>query len=193
MGRHAEAISEAKQAVELDPLSGYFSAMLGNVYIYASKFEEAINHLKQTVKAFPKSYLGYWYLGIAYRCASRMDKAIQEYRKAIELSNEVPLAVALLACVLYETGKKEAAERLIENLEKISAKEYVPAMSFIQYYLLRGDHDQALRWLERAIREHDGYLLFITIFPIKEYRIPDEPRYNGLMKIVGLERYSHSV
>jgi len=189
MGRHAEAVVEAKQAVELDPLSGYFSAMLGNTYNYANKFEEAINHLKQTIAAFPNLYLGHWFLGMAYRCVSKLDESVQEYRKAVELSNEIPFVVAFLSYVLYETGNKEEAERLIKNLENRSGQEYVPAMSFISYYLLRGEHDQALKWVERAIREHDGYLPFMTVYPVKEYRIPNEPRFAGLMKIVGLERY----
>jgi adenylate cyclase len=189
MGRHTEAVVEAKQAAELDPLSGYFSASLGNIHTFALQFEEAINHLKQTILKFPNYYMGYWFLAAAYRCVSKMDEAIKEYRKAMELCGGIPIVTAFLAFVLYETGNKEEAERLIINLEKRAEKEYAPSTCFIIYYLLKGDHDHAYRWVERAIQEHDGYLPFIITYPLNDYRLPVEPRYADLMKKVGLKRY----
>jgi tetratricopeptide (TPR) repeat protein len=186
MGRHSEAIGEIKRAVELDPLSGYFSAFLGHIYLFDHQYEQAINQLKQTVSTFPNLYMGHWFLGTSYRYALQMDEAIAAFRKAVELSNDIPMVVASLANVLYETGNTKEAENLINSLELRSEKEYVPASCFIPYYLLRGDHDRAVSWVKRAIREHDGYLLFFAVFPVKEYRIPDAPEYAGLMKKVGL-------
>jgi len=189
MGRYPEAISQAKQAVELDPLSGYFSTILGNAYIYASQFDKAINQLKENISTFPNYYFGHWILGTAYRGASKMDEAIQEYRKAIELSNGIPVVVAFLASALYENGNKEESGRLINSLELRAEKEYVPACSFLIYYLLDGDHEQASRWVERAIREHDGYLPLNLTYPVKEYQVPREPGYIALMKKLGAEWY----
>jgi tetratricopeptide (TPR) repeat protein len=190
MGRHTESISHAKQIVELDPLSGYFNAHLGLMFTYALRLEEAINHLKQTLTTFPNSYLGHWFLGIAYRSASKMDEAIKEYYIAKELSNGVPIVIAFLANALYETGNQEEAESLIKKLEKRSGKEYVPAMCFFGYYLLQSDHDRVYKYLEQAIREHDGYLFHYLVNPIIEYRIPvNESRCADLLKKAGFERF----
>jgi tetratricopeptide (TPR) repeat protein len=193
MGRHAEAIVEAERAVELDPLSAYFSAHLGNININARQFDQAINHLSMTITTFPDYYLGHLGLGMAYRCALKMNEAIKEYNIAMELSNEVPLTVSLLACALYETGRKEEAERLINKLKKKSEKEYVPAIGFSDYYMAKGDYDKAYEYVEQAIREHDGFILHNIASPITEYRIPtDEPRFAELLKKAGLERFTQN-
>ena len=189
MGRNTDAIVEAKRAIELDPLSGLFSANLGYVYTYARRFEQAIHHLQQTKTMFPGFYPGYHYLGIAYQCVSRINEAIKEHRKAVELSGGIPIIITFLALVLYKTGNKEESESLIKGLEKRSVKEYVPAMCFIPYYLLKGDHNQAYNWVERAISEHDSMVFDGFIIPIKEYRIPNEPEYSGLMNNVGLKKF----
>ena len=190
MGRHTESISHAKQIVELDPLSGYFNAHLGLMFTYALRLEEAINHLKQTLTTFPNSHLGHFFLGMAYRSASKMDEAIKEYYIAKELSNGVPIVIAFLAYALYETGRKDEAERLLNSLEKRSKEVYVPAMCFFGYYLLQSDHDRAYKYLEQAIREHDGYLFHYYVTPIIEYRIPtSEPRFADLLKKAGLDLF----
>ena len=175
--------------MELDPLSAYFSAQLGVCYYHANQFEQAVHHLRGTVATFPDFYMGHWTLGNTYRCLLKMDEAIEEYRKAVELSNQVPIVVAFLAWALYETGEEEEAGRLIKGLEKRSEKEYVPETCIYEYYLLAGDHDQAYRWVERAIREHDNYLPLGLIFPVKKYRIPNEPGYADLIKETGLNRF----
>jgi hypothetical protein len=98
------------------------------------------------------------------------------------------MVVSFLAAVLFETGNNEEAESLRESLIERAEKEYIPASCFIGYYLYRGDHHQACRWVERAIQEKDVWLPLMIKIPIKEYRIPNEPRYAELMKNTGLER-----
>lgn len=189
MDRFDEAISEAERAVELDPVSGYFNAELGFIYYCCQQYEQSINQLMKTVNMFPNFYMGYLHLGIAYRCLIKMNDAIEAFKTAVRLSGEIPMVVAFLANVLYEINNKEEAERLINSLIKRSETEYVPALCFVPYYLLKVDHDQAYKCLERAIQEHDSYLPLSVALPIKEYRIPNEPRYAELMKKVGLQRY----
>ena len=89
-----------------------------------------------------------------------------------------------------ETGKKVMAQKLIDNIMQISKKEYVPATCFFHYYLRQPDFDQAYIWLKRAIDDHDSFLPTWILNPIDRYSIPNEPRFNELLKKVGLERNS---
>ena len=189
MDRNNEAIAEAEKAVELDPLNSYFNAELGEIYFYARKFDRAIEQQKWTITMYPDYYLGHYYLGLVYRAVSKMEEAVKEFKTAVKLSGGIPIVVSFLTGAYYEIGKKEEAEELMKNLEQRSEKEYVPAICFISYNLIKGDHDEAYKWLERAIDEHDTYLPANVAFPIKEYRIPNEPRYAALMEKVGLEKY----
>ena len=188
-GHHTEAIVEAERMVELDPLSGYMHTMLGLTYLYNHQDETAIKQIKRTITTYPDFHLAHLHLGMAYRCKLEMEEAIKEYEVAVKLSGEIPMNVSFLANAYYENGKKEEAARLITKLEQRRENEYMSAFCFISYYLLKGDHDQVYRWVERAIHEHDGYLPFNIAHPIKEYAVPNEPRYAALMKKVGMERY----
>jgi len=189
-GRYSEGILEAKRAVELDPLSGFFHAELGRKYIYTGQFELAIDHLRQSIEKFPNFYMGHWYLGEAYIYVSKLEEAIEECRKAVELSGAVPFVVSVLAEALYITGRTEEAESLINELEKRSEKEYVAASLFIKHYTLKGEQEKVNRLVDRAIREHDGHLIFLVFHPIKEYRLQlNEQKYADLIKKMKLKEH----
>jgi adenylate cyclase len=187
--RPDEAISEANKALELDPLSGFFSSQLGVIYLYANRFEEAIDQSKQTISMHPNLFMGHWHLGQAYQCVSKMDEATEEYRKAVELSGGAPMVTTSLAVALYKTGRIGEAEELIQGLGIRAEKEYVPATCFSFYYNIKGDHEKLYYWVERAIQEHDSWLPLFIAYPNKEFRIPNEPRFAELMKKVGLKQY----
>ena len=191
-GSRTEAIAEAKRALELDPLSGYMNSSLGLNYLYNHEPDKAIKQLTRTTTSYPDFHLGHFHLGMAYRCTFKMEEAIKEYELGVKLSGEMPMSVSFLANIYYEVGRSKEAENLINKLEQRREKEYMSAFCFISYYLLKGDHDQVYRWVERAIHEHDSYLPWNIAFPIKEYRIPNEPRYAALMKKVGMEMYNRN-
>jgi len=191
-GRNSEGILEAKRAMELDPLSGYFHASLGIFYTYSGQFDLAIDHLRQTIEKFPDFYMGHWILGIALTFVSKLEEAIEESRKAVELSGGIPIVISTLLHALYGSGKTEDAGHLIRALELRSEKEYVPASCFTNYYMLRGDLEKVDRLVERAILDHDIYLPYLLIHPIKELRYQlNEQKYPELIKKMKLkERFS---
>jgi len=187
-GRNSEGILEAKRAIEVDPLSGYFHANLGVLYTYSGQFDLAIDYLRQTIEKFPDFYMGHWFLGMVYTFVSKLEEAVEESRKATELSGGIPLVISQLVTALYVSGKKEEAGRLIRALEERSEKEYVPAGCFTSYYMLKGDLEKVDRLVDRAIREHDVFLPYLLIHPIKELRYHlNEQKYPDLIKKMRLK------
>jgi hypothetical protein len=98
------------------------------------------------------------------------------------------MAVSWLAYAYYEIGKQDETEKLYVSLKKRSEDEYVPPMSFYLIHKVRGELDLAYELFERACNEHDSYLLWFLANPIKQLSIPDEPRFNELLKKAGLEK-----
>jgi TolB-like protein/Tfp pilus assembly protein PilF len=199
--RHKEAIKEAKRAQELDPLSSYITSYVGSAYYYGSQFDRAIEECQMVIAIDPNYYIAHQWLSLAYtenaiikeslgeheKAVVEFEKAIEEMEKAVDLSDDVPFMVSCLACTYYIMGKKDHAEKLIDNLKKRSRKEYIQPICFYTFHQVRGEQDLALEWLERACTEHDSFLPWFRFVPNDATRIPDEPRYHALMKKYGLE------
>jgi len=185
--RHKEAISEAKIAQELDPLSCKINAHVGAAYFYGRQFSSAKRELQAVIAMNPNYYTAYSTLGHTYMGMFRFKKGISTYEKAAELSEHAPLDVATLAIAYYALGKKAQAQLLFEDLEKRAYTEYIPSLLFYMIDRYQGNEDQAFKWFEKACEDHDGYLTHFRVNPIKKAHFPDEPRYNALLKQYGLE------
>jgi TolB-like protein/Tfp pilus assembly protein PilF len=185
--RHKEAISEAKIAQELDPISCKINAHVGAAYFYGRQFSSAKRELQSVISMNPNYYSAYSFLGHIYLGKFRYKKGIAAYKKAVELSETAPLDVATLAIAYYALGKKVHAQQLFDDLEKRAQKEYIPSSLFYLICKYQGADDQAFEWFEKACKEHDGFLTHLRVNPIKRGRFPDEPRYKALLKKFGLE------
>ena len=185
--RHEEAISEAKRAQELDPLSSYINALVGNAFFFPGRYDEEIEELRMTITINPNYFLAHLFIGQAYLQKSMIEEAIAEYEKAVELSGGASFVMTNLANAYYESGKKAKADRLFDSLKQRSRDVYVPPTSFYLIHKFRGDQDKAFEWLERACNEHDSYLPWFRVGPNEFDNIPDEPRFKALMKKAGLE------
>jgi len=184
--RSEEAINEAKHAQELDPLSGLINSHVGHACIWGSQYDRAIEELQMTLKIIPDFYLAHYYLGLAYRAKSMINEAIAEFEKAVDLNAQATFPAMILTATYYESGKKAEGEKLLEKLEQRSKAEYLPAMGYFYVHLARGEPDKALEWLKQACEERDSFLPWCRIIPIDSYRIPDEPRFQALLKGFGL-------
>ena len=184
--RHEVAIVEANRAQELDPLSSYINAERGSAFLFAGQFDRTIEELRKALKIDPDYHYLHFYLGSCYAGKSMFEEAIEEFEKAVELSGKVHICVLSLAIAYYEIGKRVEAEKLFESLKERSKDEYVPSICFFFIHLVQGEKDKALEWLERACKEHDSFLLWMRVFPVDSFRIPDEPMYQDLLKKYGL-------
>jgi serine/threonine protein kinase/tetratricopeptide (TPR) repeat protein len=184
---HDEAIAEAKRAQELDPLSGIIGAHVGLAYIWGGQYDIAIEELQLVLKVTPDFYLAHYYLGLAYRAKSIFDKAIVEFEKAVALESRASWPAMILATCYFEAGKKAEGQRLSERLEQRAKTDYTPPLGFFYIYHVQNKSDKAFEWLEKACMERDSFLPWCKVIPIVDYRFPDEPRVNDLLKRTGLK------
>jgi len=198
-GRHKEAISETKRAQELDPLSEYINAYITNACVQDGQSYRAIEENQIGMSINPEYYLSHLHLAFAYsdiavnklargeEAGEEFMKAVAAYEKAAELSNGNPFILSMLAVAFYIIGEKDQAEKLFDSLKERLNSEYVPAICFYLIYNIIDEEDLALEWMERACIEHDSFLPWFRYPSADAVRIPDNPRYNALMKKYGLE------
>jgi serine/threonine protein kinase/tetratricopeptide (TPR) repeat protein len=180
MGEFDRAIAEEKRALELDPVSPIINADLGTVYTLARRYDDAIAQLRDTVEMNPQFYGGHRCLGWALELKGATGEAIAEYHKAFELSDD-PMMLAMLAHAEASIGKQNQAREILGQLTEEAKARYVPAYAFAVIYLALGEKDQALDWLGKAARDHDGF--YINLIKVEPFLDPlrGDPRFNKLV------------
>ena len=183
LGRFDQAAAEVKRALELDPVSPIIGLSLGAVYTRARRYDEAIAQLRETVEMHPEFYWGHRFLGWTLELKGATGEAIAEYRKAFEL-NDDPVVLAMLAHAKVSVGRQDEARQILAQLTEEAKARYVPAYAFAVIYLALGEKDQALDWLEKGARDHDGF--YSTYINVDQYLDPlrGDPRFEALVSAI---------
>jgi TolB-like protein len=183
LGRFDQAIAEVKRALELDPVSPIIALSLGAVYTRARRYDEAIAQVRDTVEMHPEFYWGHRFLGWALELKGATGEGIAEYRKAFEL-NDDPVVLAMRAHANVSIGKQNEARQILGQLTEEAKARYVPAYAFAVIHLALGEKDQALDWLEKGARDHDGfYSTFIKVDPYLD-PLRGDPRFEALVSAI---------
>jgi len=183
VGRFDEAIAEMKRALELDPLSVIINADVGTVLSTAGKYDEAIEQLRKTLEMDPEFYYARWNLGQALEMKGRTEEAMAEYQKAIAL-NDDPLPLALLGRLYGRIGRKDEALKILTRLGDVAKKRYVSPYNFALVQMGLGQKEEAVRLLEQAYEERNGYdIAFIKTDPLLN-SLRGEPRFEALVQKV---------
>jgi serine/threonine protein kinase/TolB-like protein/Tfp pilus assembly protein PilF len=181
MGRHNEAIAEAKRAQELDPLSLIINASGCWVFFHARRYDEAIAQYRSTLELNAGFYPAHLYLGRAYEQKKLYEQAISEHQKAIALEQGNPLLAAELARAYAAAGKRTEALKIISDLRELSKPTYVPSYQIAQVYTALGDTDRAFAWLEKAYDYRSATLFMLKVDPRVD-RLRSDPRFQDLLR-----------
>lgn len=80
------AVSEFRQAIELDPGSSETYGYLGKAYEELGQWNEALQVYLQLVRLTPNDAKSHYFLGIAYKNLGRWDKAVKSFEEALRLT-----------------------------------------------------------------------------------------------------------
>ncbi len=188
LGRLDEAIAEGKRAIELDPLSPVINTDLGQTLFMARRYDEAIAQVRKTLEIDPTFYYAHYTLGMALQLKGDLPAAIAEYTKAQQLSDDLRIPV-LLAAAKAQSGDKDAAKQMLAQLEELNRHRYVRSYWRALLYLSLGKHDEAIRWLEKGVADHEGLeIAWIKVDPMLD-PLRGDPRFDVLLqKVVGIGR-----
>jgi len=186
MGRHDEAIKEAKRALEPDPLSVDNLVVLGWIYYLARNYDRAIEQLMNLLE-IDQDYVGaYWNLANAYAGNGMYNKAIVTAQKLKEFPGNNPTNDAVLGIVYSLAGRRDEAMKVLDYLLELSKQEYISPFYVALVFTCLGQKDQAFEWLDKAYEEHDVYLSQLKVFPLFD-SLRSDPRYKALLKKMNLE------
>jgi Tfp pilus assembly protein PilF len=175
-GRTAEAMREAQDAYEIDPLSSDIHSVVGIMLFYDRRFDEAIEHFRARLgDPSARSHTG---LGRAASAAGRHAEAVPALRRAVELSGQDPSIQAELARALAAAGDRNQAIVILRDLEERRARnaEYIAPQDLAYIHIALGEFDVAIDLLNQAVDEHASRLLWIGVDPRID-PVRNDPRF----------------
>lgn len=186
-GRVDESIAASNRARELDPFSLSISAQRGFLLENARRYDEAIEQLRGVIAMDPNHYQAHWFLGHTYAANKQFEQAIAASQKAVDLSERAPGALGMLGLAYALAGRKDEANKILNELLELNKQRYVTPAAFANLYIGLGNKDEAFVWLEKAFQERSNYLAYLKVFPILD-PLRSDPRFAGLVQRVGLPR-----
>jgi adenylate cyclase len=151
-GEFEQAISEMRQASELDPLSMQILTFLGGAYYCAGKLDDAERELKKCVDMEPNFANSHLWLGIVYAEKKMFEKAIQEAEESYYISRGIR-AKACLGGIYGLAGKTEEAKKIRDELIQLSKTQFISYLDIAFVCTGMGLYEEALDWMEKADRE----------------------------------------
>jgi len=187
MGKHDDAIVEAKRAKELDPISPLTTWFLGSVLFYARQYDQVIKECRNSLEIDPGNLLPHLLISMAYIKKEAFNEAALQMKKALELSessDQLPTLRLILSYILK--GKIDELSKVIDDLDKGLRKDYFSPYNIAMIYASMGQKEQVFKWLERAYEEHDCWIIVLKVDPRFD-NLRSDPRFAALVKKIGLE------
>jgi TolB-like protein/DNA-binding winged helix-turn-helix (wHTH) protein/Flp pilus assembly protein TadD len=180
-----EALTQIKQARELDPLSLVINANLGFILAGAQQYNKAIEQCRKTLEMDPNFALAHYRLGQIYILNGMNTEAIPELESALALSGGSPRATAELGLAYARTGRRSHAVKLLNDLKAQAKERYVSPFDFAVIYGGLGEKNQTLEWLEKADEERSTSLNLLKMSPAFS-SLQSEPRFVRLVGRISL-------
>jgi TolB-like protein/Tfp pilus assembly protein PilF len=190
IGNVEQCVEETEKALSLDPLSLIINKDLGENYVFAERYQDAKDQFIKTLELDSNFRSALWSLGYNYIYMNEYEKALETFLyaqsktvgDAMGLKGQAPLGV-----IYALMGKYDEVEKCLKILKEREAANPGTSFNFdfIVIYKALKDYDKVFYYLEKALEERSGGILFIGKHP--DWKdIKADPRFKILMKKVGL-------
>jgi DNA-binding winged helix-turn-helix (wHTH) protein/TolB-like protein/Flp pilus assembly protein TadD len=186
LGRHDEAIREARRSRELDPRSLVTNALEAHVLLYAGRTQEAVQRTDAILALDPKFWIAWLFRGKALLKLGKLPEALSAFEKARDFSNGNSEAWSLIGYTLAVSGRPDDARAVLGQLLTRASNQYVPPFNIAMIYNGLGRKGETFDWLDRAYADRDVRLTFLRI-ENKWDPLRAEPRFVSLAQRMKLD------
>jgi TolB-like protein/Flp pilus assembly protein TadD len=172
-GHLDRAVEEIRRAIEIEPKTLAFSAVLGTLLYYGRAFDDAIAHLQQMVDLEPQFDQARTFLGKAWLQKGHPERALEHFNAR---AKRAPGSFGDLACAYAQLGRQSQALEEIARLRKLGEEGYGVEYDLAAVHVQLGDIPEACRSLERALDDHSQMIGFLRVDPALD-KLRNEPCY----------------
>jgi TolB-like protein len=183
--RFAEASQAVQRALALDPQSAYVKMNVGYLLYVSRQYDQALGVYNDAIRADSNAIVRAL-RGPVYVQLGRLEEGIADLEFVTEMLGERNLIpAAYLGFAYARAGRRSDAERVIRELQELSAKRFVNPDYIAIIYIGLGENDEAIEWLYRATEARTDWPLFFPVDPVID-SMQSDPRYKELLRSIGL-------
>jgi eukaryotic-like serine/threonine-protein kinase len=181
VGKLGEGIRIAKSGVDAAPLNVALADDLGQAYYIARRYDEAATCAHKAMEMEPNHYALFVLLAQVYRAREMHNEAIQECQKAIGAAGRTSSVLALLGHAYARSGHQAEAQKILDELNARSQREYVSPYDIAIVYVGLGDKDRAIEQLNKAYEDRAGWIIYLNVEPVFD-PVRSDPRFSELVR-----------
>ncbi|HEV8384293.1 MAG TPA: tetratricopeptide repeat protein, partial [Candidatus Acidoferrales bacterium] len=181
LGKLEMAVAEIRRAQALDPLSLSISSDVGQILLFARRYDEAIEQCKKTLEMDPEYRAAYWYLGLTYEQKGMHDEAVGALLKQVSLRADSAATQEQLKKAYAAGGMKGYWRTWAARWEEPSRRKEIPSFSLAVVYARAGEREKAIHMLQKAHAEHFPSLVFLPVEPVFD-PLRSHPQFQDLVK-----------
>ena len=114
------------------------------------------------------------------------ESGLRELEKGVDLSGRSSEALSRLGWAYGLIGRREEALRIADEMKKKLQLKTASPFRIGYVYAGLGDRDEALRWFDRALQEHDFFLVEVNAIPGDFDSWRSDPRFQQLLRGMNL-------
>ncbi|MEQ8578851.1 MAG: adenylate/guanylate cyclase domain-containing protein [Balneola sp.] len=176
-----------KAASKIAPVSLPVLLQHGYSYWLSGKHEKAMETYEKILELDPLFRSALEGMALVYVAEEKYDKAIKVVKKYLDLVDSEYKGGTQLGYIAALKGNKKLANENLEIIKKrgLANPDLNLSLDFAVIYAAMGENDEAFKYLNKAVDEKLGAILFIkTMFPLDKLR--SDIRYNQLLEKMGL-------
>jgi tetratricopeptide (TPR) repeat protein len=152
--------------------------------LYLARQYEQAELESRRLSGWEPKFTGTYVLASVFLQTGRRREAVAELQKSAVESHRSLLELMYLGHALGVSGARAEGQKVLEELQGLSRRRYVPPQYIAMVYEGLGERERALQWFEKAYAERsmNGWILPDPRLD----QIRTEPRFQNLMRGMGL-------
>jgi TolB-like protein/Tfp pilus assembly protein PilF len=179
-GRKDEALAQAKLAEKLDPLSANVIRSVADMHYRRREYDQAIEKCREALDLDANFSAAFIFLGRSYEQKRLFPEAIESFERAAEIAGGEHVR-AMIAHTYGVWGRKADARKELERLLTRIRSQHIDPFYVALVYTGLGEIEQALDWLEKAVRERSVWIASLPIDPRFD-TLRREPRFLAILE-----------
>lgn len=183
--RKDEAMAQRELAISLDPLNPFMKLLDIGTLLQAGEYEASLALAEEALAEDPDNFNLNQMIEIAAYRLKRYDKVIRAVRYNLPFALEEE-AYQEIERTYRESGIVKAYAKIVERLETYAESQPVGFHDMTFRYLVAGQPDKAMDWLEKGFEMHDPLMTYITT-PARYYDgLFGDPRFIAICEKMNL-------